>query len=125
MSAPLDIYNNNQVSINWSHSMTKKGLRHIQMRDNAVREIVQTNFARVQHVSGKVNLPDILTKEDKYKSHYITLRDRHVSKLAIMGKIRRCIHICENISVIPTYGDRCHQNTSPKHISDVDSMYNY
>ena len=94
------------------------------MRDNAFREIVQTNFARVQHVSGKVNLPDILTKEDKYKSHYITLRDRLVSKLAIMGKIRRCIHICENISVIPTYGDRCQHNSSPKHISDIDSTYN-
>ena len=41
-----------------------------------------------------------------------------------MGKVRRCIHICENISVIPTYGDICHHNYSPKHISDVDSMYN-
>ena len=45
-------------------------------------------------------------------------------KLAIMGKMRRCIHICENISVVPTYGDRYHQNSSPKHISDVDSTYN-
>ena len=47
-----------------------------------------------------------------------------MSKLAIMGKVRLCIHICENISVIPTYGERCHQNSSPKHISDVDSTYN-
>ena len=109
MSAPIDIYNNNQSSINWFHGMTTKGLSHIQMHENAVREAVQTNFARVKHVSGKLNLSDILTKEDKYKSKYITLRDSLMSKLAIMGKVRHCIHICENISVIPVYGDRCHK----------------
>ena len=124
MSAQIDIYNNNQAIINWSHTMTKKGLRHLKMRGNTVREAVQTNFARVKHVSGKVNLSDIITKEDKYRAHYITLRDRLMSKTMIIGKVRRCIHICENISVIPTYGDICHQSSSPKHISDVDSMYN-
>ena len=54
MSATIDIYNNNQAIINWSHSMTKKGLSHLQMRKNTVREAVQNNFARVKHVSGKV-----------------------------------------------------------------------
>ena len=94
------------------------------MRENAVREAVQTNFARVNHVSGKLNLSDKLTREDKDKAHYITLRDRLMSKLTIMGKVRHCIHICENISIIPTYGDICHHNYSPKNISDVDSTYN-
>ena len=94
------------------------------MRKSTVREAVQTNFARVKHVSGKVKFSNILTKEDKDKSHYITLQDRLMPKLAIMGKVRRCIHICENISVIPTYGDRCQHNSSPKHISDIDSTYN-
>ena len=46
-----------------------------------------------------------------------------MSKLTIVGKVRHCIHICENISVIPTYGNRCHQNSPQKHISDVDSFY--
>ena len=105
--------------------MEKKGPSHLQMLKNAIRKAVQTNFSRVKHVSGKVNLSDILTKEDKDKAHYIDLRDRLMSKLTIMGKVRRCIHICENISVIPTYGDRCHQTPPPpKHISDVDSTYN-
>ena len=44
------------------------------MRNNSVREAVQTNFARVKHVSGKVKISDVLTKEVKYKAHYITLR---------------------------------------------------
>ena len=69
MSAPIDIYKNNQASINWAHRMTTKGLRQLQMRKNAICEAVQTNFARVKHVSGKVNLSDILTKEDKDKAH--------------------------------------------------------
>ena len=74
--------------------MTTKGLRNLQMRENAVREAVQTNYMRIKHVSGKVNLSDILTKEDKYKAHYITLRDRLMPNLAIMGNVRRCIYIC-------------------------------
>ena len=65
MSAPINIYNYNQASINWAHIMTTKGRRHLQMRKNAFREAVQTNFTRVKHVSGKVNFSGILTKEDK------------------------------------------------------------
>ena len=56
MSVPIDIYNNNQASINWDHIMTTKGLRHLQMRNNAVCKAVQTNFVRINHVSDKVNL---------------------------------------------------------------------
>ena len=69
MSTPIDIYNDNQASIKWAYNMTTKGLRHLQMRKNAVCEAVQTNFARVKHVSGRVKFSDILTKEDKYKAH--------------------------------------------------------
>ena len=95
MSAPIDIYNNNQSRINWAHIMTTKGLRHLQMFDNALHEAVKTNFVRIEYVSGKVNLSDILTKENKYKAHYITIRDRLMSNLAIMGKVRHCIQICQ------------------------------
>ena len=87
-----------------------KGLRNLQMRENAVREAAQTNFACVKHVSGKLNFSGILTKEDKYKAHYITLRDRLMLKIAILSKVQYYIHICENISVIPKYGDRCRQS---------------
>ena len=93
MSAPIYIYNDNQASINWAHSIKTKALRHPQMRKNAVREAVQTNFVRVKYVSGKVNLSDMLTKEDKDKVHYIIPQDRLMSKIAIMVKVRRCIHI--------------------------------
>ena len=69
MSAPIDIYHDNQASINWAHSITTKVLRHIKMRNNAACKAVQTNFAHVKNVSGKINLSDILTKEDKDRVH--------------------------------------------------------
>ena len=82
------------------------------MIQNAVREAVQTNFARVKHVSGKLNMSNIITKEDKDKAHYITLQDRLMSNLVIMGNVRRCIKICKHICVIPTYGNKCRHNSS-------------
>ena len=83
------------------------------MHKNSVREAVQTNFVRVKYVSGKVNFSDRLTTEDKDRVRYIILQYCLMSKLAIMGKVWHCIHICENISIIPTYGDICHHNSSP------------
>ena len=68
MAAPINIYNDNQVSINWDHIKITKGLRHLQIHKNTVRKAVENNFAHVKHVSGKVNLSEILTKEDKYKA---------------------------------------------------------
>ena len=47
-----------------------------------------------------------------------------MSNLAIMGKVRRSIHICENICVIPVYGNSCRYDYPPNHISDVYFKYN-
>mmetsp|Transcript_12968 Transcript_12968/g.18518 ORF Transcript_12968/g.18518 Transcript_12968/m.18518 type:complete len:610 (-) Transcript_12968:168-1997(-) len=65
MPSPTTIYNDNTACICWSRNSTTKGLRHIQMRENAVRESVQNKFIDVQHVDGKTNLSDIFTKEDR------------------------------------------------------------
>eukprot|EP00957_Ditylum_brightwellii_P204882 15341208-Ditylum_brightwellii.AAC.1 len=50
------------------------------MRNNAVKEAIQTNFATIHHISGKINLANVLTKVDKY--HYPLVREQ------IMGKPR-------------------------------------
>jgi hypothetical protein len=55
--------------------MTTKGLQHIQIRENAVRENVENNFILVEHVEGKRNLSDLFTKEYKDASHFIHIRD--------------------------------------------------
>ena len=59
----------------WSKSNTTKGLRHITIRENAIRESVDTNFIEVLHIDGKTNLADMFTKEMKDVGHFKTLRD--------------------------------------------------
>ena len=44
----ITIYNDNQACVQWSHNMTTKGLRYIQMRENAVCESVQDNTITVK-----------------------------------------------------------------------------
>jgi hypothetical protein len=69
------VYNDNRACVNWSKSCTTKGLRHIQMKENRVRENIQNNFVQICHVNGKVNLADLFTKEMKDTGHFVALRD--------------------------------------------------
>jgi len=69
------IFNDNNACVNWSKRSTTKGLRHIQMRENMVRENVENKFVSVQHVGGKVNIADLFTKEMKDITHFVELRD--------------------------------------------------
>jgi hypothetical protein len=75
MPATSIIYNDNNACVNWSKKCTTKGLRHIQMRENRVRENVANHFVNIQHVSGKTNLADLFTKEMKDTGHFVELRD--------------------------------------------------
>ncbi len=75
MSKPTTVYNDNNACVQWSRNTTTKGLRHIQIRENAVRESVQRNFIQVKHIEGKTNLSDMFTKEDKDPAHFIKIRD--------------------------------------------------
>ena len=75
MPPPTPIYNDNAACIAWSKTTTTKGLRHIQIRENAVREAVLDDFASIRHVEGKVNLADLFTKEDKDVAHFQRTRD--------------------------------------------------
>ena len=67
---PLQIYNDNAATVQWSHFMTTKGLRYIQIRENAVRENVQAKVIDVQYIGGKINPSDIFTKEDRDIGHF-------------------------------------------------------
>ena len=63
----------------WSKATTTKGLRHITIRENAIRESVDSRFITVMHVAGKKNIADIFTKEMKDTALFIVLRDLIVS----------------------------------------------
>jgi hypothetical protein len=69
------IYSDNQACVNWSKRCTTKGLRHIQMKENQIRENIASNFVTICQVDGKVNLADLFTKEMKDTSHFVALRD--------------------------------------------------
>ena len=74
------VYNDNSACVNWSKSSTTKGLRHIQMRENRIRENIASNFIRVNHVDGKVHLADIFTKEMIDTTHFVEIRDAIMSR---------------------------------------------
>ena len=57
----------------WSHTLSTKGLRHIQIHENAVREQVQSGHIEVKHIAGDINLSDLFTKEDKDTQHFIRI----------------------------------------------------
>jgi len=59
--------------VNWSKKCISKGLRHIQMKENRVRENIASDFVIITHVDGKINLADIFTKEMKDIGHFVTL----------------------------------------------------
>jgi hypothetical protein len=69
------IFNDNNACINWSKKCTTKGLRHIQMRENLVRENVENSFVSIEHIGGKQNLANLFTKEMKDTGHFVELRD--------------------------------------------------
>jgi hypothetical protein len=69
------IYNNNSACVNWSKICTTKGLRNIQMCENQVWENIASNFMRVSHVDGKLNLADIFTKEMKDTGRFVHRTD--------------------------------------------------
>ncbi len=78
-NGPIKIHNDNEASVKWSHNMTTKGLRFIQMRENAIRESTQKGLIYVVHLAGTKNPSDMFTKEDKDTNHFIQCRDSLMS----------------------------------------------
>ena len=76
MPEPTTVLNDNNACVQWSHNCTTKGLRHIQIRENAIRESIQAGFVSVHHVEGAINLADLFTKEDKCAEHFVTVRNK-------------------------------------------------
>ena len=80
IQTPTPMYNDNQGTIDWSHthSISKK-LRHLNIRENAVRDSIMAKTIALQHIEGKKNPADLFTKEHKDSHHFIALRDCVVS----------------------------------------------
>ncbi len=80
---PTTLFNDNEACVRWSHNMTSKAARHIELRENSVREWVQDKTISVKHVAGKTNPADIFTKaEMRDGAHFRRLRDSFMSRLS-------------------------------------------
>lgn len=80
--AASPLYNDNESCVKWSHNMTSKQIRHMEMRENSVREWVQDSSLKVLHVPGRINPADIFTKEMRDGTHFRRLRDSFMCSLS-------------------------------------------
>ena len=90
----INIYNDNRTCVDWSETTTTKGLRHITIRENAVRESIETGLVEHEHIQGLLNVSDIFTKEDKDINQFIQLHDILVSDPFQPTPFRALLHNC-------------------------------
>ncbi len=62
--------------------MTSKAARHIEHRENSVRERIQSKLLTIKQVADKINPSDIFTKEMRDGTHFRHLCDSFMSRLS-------------------------------------------
>ena len=82
ISAPTKVFNDNNACVLWSHNMTLKATRYVELRENSVREWVQDKSLKILHVSGKDNVSDIFTKEMRNVAHFCRFYDAFMCQLS-------------------------------------------
>ena len=80
-NTPVTVYNDNSACVHWSKNTTSKGLRHITIRENAIRESIDNKFIKVEHIRGSINIADLFTKELADTSRFKQLRDLVVQSI--------------------------------------------
>ena len=88
MPNTVKVHNDNNACVQWSASMTTRALRHIQMRENAVREEHAKGHIKCVHIQGNINLSDMFTKEDKNTAHFTEIRNKMMAKPLSMTKVQ-------------------------------------
>ena len=74
-SSPTRLYNDNQGTVNWSKGTSTKGMRHMNLKDCAVRDSIQAKDVDIYHIPGLVNPSNIFAKEMQDGAHFRDLRD--------------------------------------------------
>ena len=74
-------YNDNEACVSWTHNMTTRQIRHMEMRENSVREWVNDQLLRALHVKCKINPADTFTKEMRDGAHFQRLQDCFMCRL--------------------------------------------
>ena len=75
-SIPTPLYNDNNGAVNWSKTTSTKGMRHVNMQENVVRESFhEFGDIAIFHIPGTANPADIFTKEFKSSETFRLIRD--------------------------------------------------
>jgi hypothetical protein len=124
------IYNDNQAAVDWAASCTNKGTKHINLRENYVRELHQNGTTKVTHIQGIINASDLFTKELKDAAHFRRCRD---SFMVSKNNFERCGHVVPShrqkngstllLHPVSSYTGKEPSSTAPPHnatcLSDV------
>ena len=111
------IYNDNQACVDWSSALTNKGTKHINLRENSIREAQQSNSTFLTHIPGGINASDIFTKEIKDGAHYRRLRDSMmVSKANFLRHHHTVPEHLTDRSHLPYYSIRSSSTPSCPHL---------
>jgi hypothetical protein len=73
VQSPTEIFNNNRGCVDWTKGWANRKMRHMNIREMAVRESQIEGEVHVNHVEGKLNPSDLLTKEHKSGETFIQL----------------------------------------------------
>ena len=73
---PTPLFNDNTGAVDWTLTgKVSKKLRHCNIREWRARQLYQEKVMDLQHIAGKSNPSDILTKEHKSPSDFAAMRD--------------------------------------------------
>ena len=75
INGPTNVYNDNRGAIDWAHTLSNKRMRHFNIRENCVREAVLYKEILFNHIPGKLNPGDLMTKEHKSDEIFLDIRD--------------------------------------------------
>jgi len=76
VSVPTPLYNDNQGAVNWSKTTSTKGMRHVNMQENVVRECIHCfGDIAIFHIPGTANPANIFTKEFKSDETFRSTRN--------------------------------------------------
>jgi hypothetical protein len=70
---PTELYNDNRGCVDWTKGWANRKMRHMNIREMAVRESQVNGEINVNHIEGKLNPSDLLTKEHKTGETFIQL----------------------------------------------------
>jgi hypothetical protein len=114
---PMPIFNDNQAAVIWSNSSSTKGMRHYNVRENAVHEAInEYKEVTIQHIGGKVNPADLFTKEHKSDETFHNLRDSFMSRRS-SGGAGTIVHLVQGLVIhvshlVPSQTGQCWQDVT-------------